>query len=103
MNHWPDFALGTFFGAALVMAFVRRPKWERKVGGKQYCFYVGILWFLLALMASVRFFLGGGEFSLVMGCLYLAGSVRWAYLYRQAPELQFTTLGIDRDQDEQVK
>ena len=97
-NHWPDFVLGASFGATLVMAFVKQPKWQRKIGGKQYCFYMGIVTLVLGAVAALLFFSSGSEFLLVMGFGNLVMGVRYMHLYLQAPEPGVTTLNITSKQ-----
>ena len=80
------------------MAFVKRPEWNNKVGGKQKCFYMGIVTLVVGAMSSVRFFLTGGELWLSQGVVWLTIGVRYMYLYRQAPEPEMTTLDFKTGQ-----
>ena len=97
-NHWPDFFLGAATGFALTMAFVKRPKWNRKVGGKQKLFYMGIVFLMLGAISALRFFLSGGELWLSQGVIWLTIGVRELYLYRQAPEPEIAALDFKTGQ-----
>jgi hypothetical protein len=97
-NHWPDFFLGAATGFVLTMAFVKRPEWNRKVGGKQKLFYMGIVFLLIGGISALRFFLAGSELWLTQGVVFLAIGVRELHLYRQAPEPEINTLDIKTGQ-----
>jgi len=97
-NHWPDFFLGVATGFALTMVFVKRPTWNRKVGGKQKLFYMVIVFLVLGVMGTLRFVLTGSEPWLAQGVVCLAYGTVWLRLYRQAPEPEIATLDIETGQ-----
>ena len=86
LNHWPDFFLGAATGVALTMALVKQPKWNRKVGGKQKLFYMGIACLVIGGISALRFCLTGRELWLAQGVVFLALGIGWLKLYRQAPD-----------------
>ncbi len=98
LNHWPDFFLGAGTGFALTMAFVKRPEWNRRAGGKQKLFYMGIVSLMIGGITALRFFLTGGELWLAQGVVFLAAGIGWLRLYRQAPEPEIASLDIKTGQ-----
>jgi uncharacterized membrane protein HdeD (DUF308 family) len=98
LNHWPDFFLGVATGFALTMMFVKRPTWNRKVGGKQKSFYMGIVSLVISAVSLLRFCLTGSELGLAQGAVFLAAGTAWLRLYHQAPEPEIPSLDIKTGQ-----